>query len=492
VGRLKLGRIGWIGVGVLLSVATGAALALTAESSLSILILLTVVGLFALLSPQLAFYAALLFLPFSFRYIIPDRSLEVQTPTEPLLGMLVFFSFIRLVFDHAIGQPRDFTSTTDPAEVTNTIGDRSFPFTWPVLLFILVHFISTINAPDTLGSIKGAIRASVYVLACFLAYRSIPNLTELRRLAIVVFPPAVAAVIWTVVVLVYNLDAWQWTSAYQGSPFTNYTAYGQFTAVFLLIVLSRLLIDRSAYDRTIWIGLLIIFTGGMLMCFSRGVWLALIISTGFLWLNTQRSDLGKKLIFLGLAVTTLLILLVLPGTSGLIQERLFTMFDLQFASNRSRLLRWGQALLMFLNHPIMGNGYGAFAMIYKENPGLSGLYKAQFQLGAHSEHLRILAEMGIVGIVIWIAVLFTFFRFGLSAVLRIQDGFFRSLIVGLIAVEFSMSILFLVNDLPEGDVLAVPFWVIYGLLPAVVRMADQADSQATNDIVHNDANWTLL
>ena len=55
-----------------------------------------------------------------------------------------------------------------------------------------------------------------------------------------------------------------------------------------------------------------------------------------------------------------------------------------------------------------------------------------------------------------------------------------------------MSILFLVNDLPEGDVLAVPFWVIYGLLPAVVRMADQADSQATNDIVHNDANWTLL
>jgi hypothetical protein len=67
----------------------------------------------------------------------------------------------------------------------------------------------------------------------------------------------------------------------------------------------------------------------------------------------------------------------------------------------------------------------------------------------------------------------------LSAVLRIQDGFFRSLIVGLIAVEFSMSILFLVNDLPEGDVLAVPFWVIYGLLPAVVRMADQADSQTT-------------
>ena len=62
--------------------------------------------------------------------------------------------------------------------------------------------------------------------------------------------------------------------------------------------------------------------------------------------------------------------------------------------------------------------------------------------------------------------------------LRIQDGFFRSLIVGLIAVELSMSVLFLVNDLPEGDVLAVPFWVIYGLLPAVVRMADRADSQA--------------
>ena len=65
---LKLGRVGWIGGGVSLSVATGVALALTAESSRSILVLLTVGGLFSLLSPQLAFYAALLFLPFSFQF----------------------------------------------------------------------------------------------------------------------------------------------------------------------------------------------------------------------------------------------------------------------------------------------------------------------------------------------------------------------------------------------------------------------------------------
>ena len=73
------------------------------------------------------------------------------------------------------------------------------------------------------------------------------------------------------------------------------------------------------------------------------------------------------------------------------------MFDLKFASNRSRLLRWGQAILMFVENPIFGNGYGAFAMIYEENPSLSGLYKAQFQLGTHSEHLRILQVRGSTG-----------------------------------------------------------------------------------------------
>ena len=260
----------WVGCSVILSGAIGVVLALSSESSISILILLSAIGVLTFLSPQLAFFVTFLFLPFSFRFIIPGRSLEVQTPTEPLLGMLIFVNFVQLVFD---GSTHSYRRIRKDKE---NLHKRIFPLKWPVILFILMHFVSTINSPDTISSIKGSIRASVYILTSFLTFRLIEDRVDLRRLGLVALPPAVIAVVWTIIVLIYNLDNWQWTSAYNGAPFTNYTAYGQFTVTFLLIVLSKLLIDRSDYDRIIWLALLIVFTCGVLMCFSRGDWLALL------------------------------------------------------------------------------------------------------------------------------------------------------------------------------------------------------------------------
>ena len=60
----------------------GFLLGVTSESPLMVLVVLAVIGVFVCLGMDLAFYAILLFLPFSFRYIIPGRGFEVQTPSE--------------------------------------------------------------------------------------------------------------------------------------------------------------------------------------------------------------------------------------------------------------------------------------------------------------------------------------------------------------------------------------------------------------------------
>ena len=157
----------------------------------------------------------------------------------------------------------------------------------------------------------------------------------------------------------------------------------------------------------------------------------------------------------------------------MISERISTLFDPQFASNRSRLLRWGQAFLMFVEHPIIGNGYGAFAMLYQEDASLTGEYVAQFQLGAHSEYMQILAEQGSLGILAWFWLILIFFRFGVQALRRVKETFFRSLVLGIMAVELSFFVHFLVNNLLNGDAIGIPFWILYGLLPAVVGIAER-------------------
>ena len=437
------------------------------ETPLAVLCLLAATGAFVCIGMELSLYILLICLPFSFRYIIPQL-LEIQTPTEPLLGMLTVVYWLKKIVDYALGKRQ------------NT---ASFPFMLPLCCFIFITFLSAINTPDLFGTLKGAFRYSTYIMFSLVVYDIVQNRQSLKRLFIASFPSAAIAVIWTILVLIYHIDQWQWTSAYQSSPFTNYSVYGSFTAIFFLICLSRLLFDNQQYDRVMWIGWFVCFGLGLIMCFSRGVWLSVIVAIGFMLIQLGRGVTHKKVLFIGAACFVLLVCLSLPGVYSSVVERISSAVDLNYASNRARLLRWGQAVTMFLENPILGKGYGAFAMLYEEDVALVGSYVAQYQLGAHSEYLQVMAELGIVGLVAWTWLNFAFLRYGFRAFKRIEDGFYRAIIIGLMAAEISLMAHFIVNNLLNGDAIGVPFWGIYGLLPAVVQIADR--EKQSHSIVAN-------
>lgn len=435
------------------------------DTPLPLLSLLVATCAFVFFGMELAVYLLLIALPFSFRYILPGR-FEIQTPTEPLLGMLAAVYCARRILDRVIQSGTGVSSNRDKLENT-------FPFFVPLCLYICVTFLSAINTPDLFGTLKGALRATVYILFSVIVYTVIQNRTSLKRLFIASFPSAAVAVIWTVIVLIYHIDAWQWTSAYRSAPFTNYSVYGAFTALFFLVCLSRLLFDNSRYDRVLWTAWFICFGVGLLMCFSRGVWLSVIVAIGFMLLQLGKGVTHKKVLFIGSACLILLICLNLPGIYNILVERITSAVDLSYASNRARLLRWGQAFVMFSESPILGKGYGAFAMLYEEDVALVGSYTAQYQLGAHSEYLQVIAELGIVGFGIWIWLNLAFLRYGFRALKTLDVGFYRAIVIGLMAAEISLMVHFTVNNLLNGDAIGIPFWGIYGLLPAVVQMANR-------------------
>ena len=439
-----------------------------ADTPLPLFSLLAATAVFVFFGMELAVYLLLVMLPFSFRYILPGR-FEIQTPTEPLLGILVAVYCLQKIVDRALQKEKS---------------EDTFPFFVPLCFYIFVTFLSAINTPDLFGTLKGALRATVYILFSVIVYAVIRNRTALKRLFIATFPSAAVAVIWTVIVLIYHIDAWQWTSAYRRAPFTNYSVYGAFTAIFFLVCLSRLLFDNGIYDRVLWTAWFVCFGMGLLMCFSRGVWLSVIVAVGFMLLQLGRGVTHKKIVFIGTAGVIFLVCLSLPGVYDIVIERVSSAVDVSYASNRARLLRWGQALVMFLENPVLGKGYGAFAMLYEEDVALVGSYTAQYQLGAHSEYLQVMAELGVVGLGVWIWLNFAFLRYGFRALRTIDDGFYRSIVIGLMAAEISLMVHFTVNNLLNGDAIGVPFWGIYGLLPAVVQMATrEKTSSETEDRV---------
>lgn len=491
---------------ILLCLGLGVIIGHYAGTPLPLLCMLAVIGAFVFIDMELAVYVLLIALPFSFRYILPGR-FEIQTPTEPLLGMLVAVYWVKKSIAFSQGKR---------ASNAHTAVKETFPFLAPLCCYIFITFLSAVNTPVLFGTLKGATRATVYIMFSLVVYavfrprgigllRDRPTADDagsvlrdrvsrygerslfvggrqLRRLFIATFPTAAIAVIWTLFVLIYHIDEWQWTSAYRHAPFTNYSVYGSFTAIFFLICLSRLLFDTTPYDKVLWIGWFACFGLGLMMCFSRGVWLSVLIAVGFMLLQVGNRNktaarasgvTRKKILFIGAAGLILLVSLNLPGVYGIVIERIATTVDISYASNRARLLRWAQAMTMFLENPVLGKGYGAFAMLYEEDVALVGTYTAQFQLGAHSEYLQVLAELGIVGFIAWLWLNLAFLRYGFRSLKRMNspsDSFYRAIVIGLMASELSLMVHFIVNNLLNGDAIGIPFWGIYGLLPAVVQM----------------------
>ena len=306
----------------------GCVFGIYSDTPIAIICLLLITGIFVFIGKELGVCILLICLPFSFRYIIPQL-LEVQTPTEPLLGMLCVVYFVKKILDFILN---------------NRDQKTRFPFLLPIYFFIFVTFLSTINTPDVFGTLKGSIRASIYMLFSLVVYDTVRNRVNLHRISIATFPSAAIAVIWTVIVLIYNIDEWQWTSSYRNSPFTNYSVYGSFTAIFFLICLSRLMFDNGQYDRVLWTILACCFGFGLIMCFSRGVWLSVFIAIGFMLLQLGKGVTHRKILFIGIACLVILVTFSLPGVYNSVLDRISTTVDISYASNRARLLRWGQAL----------------------------------------------------------------------------------------------------------------------------------------------------
>jgi O-antigen ligase len=123
-----------------------------------------------------------------------------------------------------------------------------------------------------------------------------------------------------------------------------------FSEVILLIfvgLLSYLMFSESARSRfrVVWFGLAVVLAVSLLLTFTRSVWLALVVSLGYLiW------HWNKKLL---LAAPVLLVVLVLlaPGAA---QRRIRSIADP--GANSARLIMWKTGWQMVQAHPWLGVG----------------------------------------------------------------------------------------------------------------------------------------
>ena len=133
--------------------------------------------------------------------------------------------------------------------------------------------------------------------------------------------------------------------------------------------------------------------------------------------------------------------------------------------NDDRIAIFRNSINMIKQHPIIGVGANTFMKNYKkykESPEYMNIVTSD-TLYAHNNFLHIAAELGLIGLSIFIWLLYQLFRECVSIYKGQEDPFFK-----IVSLSLSACLLaFLVNGLTESSLyssrVALIFWYIMGL-----------------------------
>lgn len=335
---------------------------------------------------------------------------------------------------------------------------KDLPARFFLLGFLAVAFLSSLWAPSFTLSIGEALRiASIFILSAvsFILIRS------LKSLKFLIYGFLASSVIPCLLAI---------SQYFQGRGQTVYgeffyRLYGSFFhpnslaffLVFICVIIFTLLsIQKQSWQKTIlgaWMAVLILI---ILATYTRGAWL------GFLWAFLVLATVNfRRALILGLGII-LTFYLVVP----IIQERINDIVLLDpFSSLMWRLNLWREMVPFLTAKPLLGNGLGSFQALSGQIQPLSTLPAPE----AHNDYLKILVELGIIGLVFYLAIYFKVLIFSLKAYFKTKDKPLKTIILGLIAMTSAFILMALGDNLLRTTATQWLYFSYFGAVASVAR-----------------------
>lgn len=400
-------------------------------------------------------------LPFSVKIpLMGDTNIDL--PSEPLIILIALLWFGYCI---AYNRVRYRASWLNPA-----IG-----------AFLIIIWISLFYTATPIPTVKALIRDTGYLIAgYFLIPMFIRNENRLRTLL-------VACLVSHTLLALYGLG----TQAYGGlriygdlaAPFFKehciYAAYITFTLAFLL---AFALGTPPTIRRTVYWGFTAFFGVAILLTFVRGAWVSIFFLLVY-YLIQFRKQRGSVDLVLILIYVLLLGMVVVVGTTlgQMLIQRAETLTDVQYIANYERVGRWLSAIDIWKDHPYFGAGWGSYGDLYFDYIVIHDVWSAQIRMGAHNLYLEYMAEVGVVGLFVFLIVIYLFFRYAISLQMRTQNLTYRLFLIGLQGAMITYLTHAFLNNLGPSDKIGVTFWLFLGMIPTMSVLIEREERERAND-----------
>ena len=205
-------------------------------------------------------------------------------------------------------------------------------------------------------------------------------------------------------------------------------------------------------------------TASLLMTYSRGAWLGFFISVFVIILI-----LKPKLIPLFI----ILCILCIPLLPDSIYNRILSSFNSSDTSISSRMEIYDATWAMIKRHPIRGVGLGSD--VVRDSLMVTNLYKSlNIYIHAHNLYLQIMAEMGLFGLLAFLASMFSGFKSGLHVITgKKGEPGLRALIAAFISGFIGVLVYGIVDYPWSYPRVMLIFWLLFGIMLSCIKLANE-------------------
>ncbi len=242
----------------------------------------------------------------------------------------------------------------------------------------------------------------------------------------------------------------------------NFAAYMEMT---LCLPLGLMFTGAIGKDRRLlYITAIALMGIALVLSGSRGGLVSLLAAVVFLViLTTKTKNYNQFALKIGLAVlliATIVVGSILIGGESSLTRLAETAKSQDFSTSRFHI--WGVTLQIITNNLPFGAGLGAFGAAYTQFDSLNGLERVE---QAHNDYLEVLANAGIVGLIIGAFFVYRLFRTGAENA-KTSNTFRRGVCVGALAGCFAILVHSLFDFVLHTTAISILFLTLVSLVVA--------------------------
>lgn len=344
---------------------------------------------------------------------------------------------------------------------------RRTPFDELIALLVVLSAASIAVSPDKGFSFYNYYHLmGRYVLIYYLVINNLHSLQQIKRLVWAVMASALCVTCYGFYQYVHGVDisAFQWVDGEQFpelkvrifSTLQNPNLLAGFLVVVMSLAIGQGLYAEKLSGKIGLFALVIILGICLVLTYSRGAWLsvaAVALICGRFY--------SRRLLWL----FVLLLLGVLICQGG-VTERLLSIFNPTDTSSTLRIALWESTLAMILDKPLLGIGWGAYWLVYPDYDFFLNNPAARI-VHAHNMYLHIAAEIGIPGLLVFLAVIYGHTKKAVDILQHTGNRRVAGLMLGIVAAVLGLAINGFTDYIMFNIQLSMLFWLLNAVIISV-------------------------